>query len=240
VFRRYWREPEFWRWWWQNRAPAGVRVGAGLLLLGLVLGGGLFAVSRLPGASGGGSPTRGHTAVVTTVRRVTVRPQDTRYVTTPRRRTQVVRFLPAVKRRVVTVALKARSVTKSVPTTKRITRTRTQTQTSQLTDVQTATSALPPTVVGAHHADRNHRRPGDGGHRANADRDRRRHGDASDHRPPDGDRGHKEQATSSDRDARPGRAGTAPGSPQNNAAAVQPQPTEPEVTPQGHQPANRP
>jgi len=53
VFREHWRELAFWRWWWSTRASNVVRVGAGVLLLGLILGGGLLAADRLSAAKGG-------------------------------------------------------------------------------------------------------------------------------------------------------------------------------------------
>jgi hypothetical protein len=53
VFREHWREPSFWQWWWQNRAPAELRGGVYLFLLALFLGGGIFAADSLSSASAG-------------------------------------------------------------------------------------------------------------------------------------------------------------------------------------------
>jgi hypothetical protein len=53
MFRDHWREPGFWRWWWQTRASTEVRLGTYLLLFALLLGGGIFAADSLSPASAG-------------------------------------------------------------------------------------------------------------------------------------------------------------------------------------------
>jgi hypothetical protein len=74
--REHWRELAFWRWWWTNRAPAAVRLGLGLLLLGVVLAGGLLAANRISSAKGGVQETDVlGTYVETTDKQVTVREQ---------------------------------------------------------------------------------------------------------------------------------------------------------------------
>ena len=47
VFRKHWREPSFWKWWWQNRLSLEIQVGAMLVLLALLLGGGWLAAAKL-------------------------------------------------------------------------------------------------------------------------------------------------------------------------------------------------
>jgi hypothetical protein len=70
VFRRHWREPGFWRWWWTNRAPGAVRLGLGLFLLAAVLVGGLLTADRLSTAKGGVEATAVLRTYVETVNRV--------------------------------------------------------------------------------------------------------------------------------------------------------------------------
>jgi hypothetical protein len=70
VFRRHWREPGFWRWWWTNRAPGALRLGLGLFLLGAVLVGGLLTADRLSTAKGGTEVTAVLRTYVETVNKV--------------------------------------------------------------------------------------------------------------------------------------------------------------------------
>jgi hypothetical protein len=168
MFRRHWREPAFWRWWWGNQAPHGAKVFlAGLALLGF-LGIGFLAAVGLSRADTGSVGKRGLTLETTVnrlvtvrehgrvvirrvpvVRRVVYRPQTafrtligTRLITT---RGQV-RYVPVVKKRVVTVDGRTNTITETrlVPTTrtKTQTQTRTQTQTKTQTEVQTQTTVV--------------------------------------------------------------------------------------------------
>jgi len=126
MVRRHWRELAFWRWWWTTRASRGVRVGAALVLLGLLLAGGVFAAERLTSANAGVRDVEVVTRVVTLRRTVTVREQG-----------KVVRKLvPVIKR----VAGKSTTVTR--------TQTQTQTQTLPLTQVQTVYQTVPVSVPG--------------------------------------------------------------------------------------------
>ena len=123
MVRRHWREPAFWRWWWTTRASRGVRVGAALVLLGLLLAGGVFAAARLTSANAG-------------VREVVVT-----YVTTVRR-TVTVKQRPKVVRKLVPVVRRVAGKSTTV------TRTQTQTQTLPLTQVQTVYRTVPVSVPG--------------------------------------------------------------------------------------------
>lgn len=89
MIRQHWRELRFWRWWWRNRAPVGVRLATGLLLLGGVLVAGLLAADRLSAAKGEPGPSAVLTYVETVQRMVTVREKG-----------KVVRKLVPVVRRV--------------------------------------------------------------------------------------------------------------------------------------------
>jgi hypothetical protein len=164
MFRRHWREPAFWRWWWGNQAPQGAKVSlAGLALLGF-LGVGFLAAVGLSRADTGSVGLRGLTLETTVnrlvtvrehgrvvirrvpvVRRVVYRPQTafrtligTRLITTRGR----VRYVPVVKKRVVTVEGRTNTITETrlVPTTR--TKTQTQTQTKTQTEVQTQTTVV--------------------------------------------------------------------------------------------------
>jgi hypothetical protein len=175
MFREHWRERGFWRWWWREKAPFGLRMGVAVTLLGLVLGAGVFAAGRLTSATAGLAATGSYLIETTVDKVVTVREKGrvvrkvvpvvkrvflkrvvlkpstayetktsfaTHYITTPGHvrvvRKPVVRYVPVVKKRVVTIAGKTHTVavTRLVPTTKVVT----QTQTSQVTNQQTVTS----------------------------------------------------------------------------------------------------
>lgn len=72
--RRYWRELEFWRWWWENRVRRDFKVSLLVLLLGVFAAGG-YALA----AEASEEPT---TALVTTERVLTVvRSRDGKTVT---------------------------------------------------------------------------------------------------------------------------------------------------------------
>jgi hypothetical protein len=177
MFRKHWREPAFWRWLWRNRIPVGAKLGLAVGAVVLFLGGGFFAADRLASANAGVSATdaftfettiqklvtvreHGKTVVrrVPVVRRVFLRPQtafetryDTRLITTPGGirtvRQKVVRYVPVVKRRTITVNGKTRTLTETrlVPTTTE--RIQTQTQTSVVTNQQTVVNQNTVTVV---------------------------------------------------------------------------------------------
>jgi hypothetical protein len=162
---------------WRNRIPLGVKLALAVASVVVFLGGGFFAADRLAGANAGVSATdaftfettiqklvtvreHGKTFVrrVPVVRRVFLRPQtafetryDTRLITTPGGiRTvlqKVVRYVPVVKRRTITVDGKTRTLTETrlVPTTTE--RIQTQTQTSVVTNQQTVVNQETVTVV---------------------------------------------------------------------------------------------
>lgn len=177
MFRKHWREPQFWKWWWQNRLSLEVRVGAAAFLLALLLGGGWFAAGKLSTASAGQSAY----VLETTVQRVTVREKgkvvrklvpvvrrirvqsSTQYRTETRYETQVVtspggvrivrkpvvRYVPKIRTRVVTKNGRTRTLrqTTFVPTTKIETRTQTAVVTGERTVTNTAVQTQ--TVVNA-------------------------------------------------------------------------------------------
>lgn len=148
MFGSHWREIRFWKWWWQHRAPVELRVGGYLLLLSVLLAGGWLAASRLSPAGAVPSAYTLETTltktvtvrqsgklvrkVVRVVKRVRLRPETvfrtdtsfgTTFVTTPGSvrvvRQRVVKYVPRVRTRVVTVGGKTRTVTETqqVPTT---------------------------------------------------------------------------------------------------------------------------
>jgi hypothetical protein len=175
MFRKHWREPSFWRWWWRERAPQEARLAVAAVAVVAFLAGGFFAADRLAQANAGVSETdaftfqttverlvtvreHGKTVVrrVPVVRRVFLRPQtafetrfDTRVITTPGGvktvRQRVVKLVPVVSRRIVTVNGKTRTLTETrlVPTT----RVETRTQTSVVTNQQTVVNQDTTTVV---------------------------------------------------------------------------------------------
>lgn len=172
MFREHWREPAFWKWWWSNRVPPELRAGSIVALLGLVLGGGLFLAALTtthdPGARAAAVlettevkvvtiHERGHVVskLVPVVKRVVLRPStafetqtalQTRYVTSPGHvqvvDKPVVKYVPVVRKRVITVGGKTRTVgvTVRVPTTRFVT------QTNQVTNLQTVTNTQVTTV----------------------------------------------------------------------------------------------
>jgi hypothetical protein len=156
VFGSHWREIRFWKWWWQNRAPVGLRVGCYVLLLAVLLTGGWFAASRLsPAAAGSNAYTLETTLtktvtvrqggklvrrVVHVVKRVRLRPETvfrtdttfgTKIVTTPGGvrvvRQPVVKYVPRVRTHVVTVGGKTRTVTETLQVPTTTVETRTET-----------------------------------------------------------------------------------------------------------------
>jgi hypothetical protein len=183
VFGSHWREFSFWKWWWRERAPIGLRVGTYVFLLALMLTGGWLAANRVSSAGAASATYPLETTqvevrtitvrqqgklvrrVVRVVKRVRLRPETilrtetsfgTTFVTTPGGvrlvREQVVKYVPHVRTRVITVGGKTRTVTEThvVPTTTVETRTETnvvtgatrvltetRAETTVVTDVQT-------------------------------------------------------------------------------------------------------
>ncbi len=171
MFGNHWRELSFWKWWWRERAPIELRVGTYVFLLALVLSGGWLAAGRLSAAGAVSDTYALETTLVRTitvrqqgklvrrvvrvVKHVEVRPETilrtetsfgTKFVTTPGGvrlvREKVVRYVPRVRTRVVTVGGKTRTVTETqvVPTTTVQTRTETNVVTGA-TRVQTETQS---------------------------------------------------------------------------------------------------
>src|SRR5579862_8702113 len=75
MFRRHWRDGEFWRWFWRERTRGEVKVLIAAIVLALMLGGGWAAADRLSSASAGLSASSGgyFTFETTVDRLVTVR-----------------------------------------------------------------------------------------------------------------------------------------------------------------------
>src|SRR3954451_4745428 len=167
MFRKHWRKPSFWRWWWRNRVPLEGRVAAGVAVLALLLAGGWLASGRLSRAEA--KSDSGPFVLETTVERlITVREQGklvkklvpvVRRVLVQRTRTQfgtqmvtmpgqtrvvrepVVKYVPQVHERVVQVNGKTRTImeTRLVPVTSVQTRTQTNLVTNQQTVVDQRT-----------------------------------------------------------------------------------------------------
>jgi hypothetical protein len=183
VFRSHWRELAFWKWWWTKRASLELRLGSYLFLLVLLLAGGWLAASRLSSAGAVPESYVLETTllrtvtvrqqgklvkkVVRVVKRVRVHPETvfktetafgTQFVTTPRGvrvvRQRVVKYVPRVRNRIVTINGKTKTVseTRLVPTTTVETRTETATvagpgRTVTETDSRTAVVTTERTVV---------------------------------------------------------------------------------------------
>jgi hypothetical protein len=170
--REHWREVDYWRWLWHWRVPFQAKVGLGVVLTVLLMGGGWFAADRLTAAHAGTASTDAF-VLETTVQKVVVvhergkvvrklvpvvtrvrLPGKTTFETRTSYKTQVVttpgtvqvihrlvtKYVPVVKKRVVTVNGKTHTVvqTRLVPTTR--TETQTQTQTREVTNQQTVTN----------------------------------------------------------------------------------------------------
>jgi hypothetical protein len=170
MFRGNWRDLGYWRWWWRSGARTELKVTLALLAMLAFLGGGFVLADGLSatnaGAVGGNAVVlettiqrlvtvreRGKAVVrrVPVVRRVFLHPStafetrfDTRYVTTPGGTREIVKLVPVVKKRVVTVNGKTRTVvqTRLEPTT------HVRTQTNVVTDQQTVEREV--TVVSTH------------------------------------------------------------------------------------------
>ena len=170
MVRGHWRDPKFWRWFWHNRMPLGVKLVLGAFVAAAFLGGGFLVADHLPRASADAADAltyestseqlvtvrdHGKTVVrrVPVVRRVVLRPQtayetryDTRLVTTPGGvktvPVKVVSYVPVIRRHVVTVNGKTTTVTQTrlVPTTK------VETQTNVVTNERTVVNQSTVTV----------------------------------------------------------------------------------------------
>jgi hypothetical protein len=87
MFRQYWRDPGFWKWWWRNRVPVGARRAADAIVVLLLLCGGWIAADRLTAA---GAETGADAYVLqTTVERIVTVRESGRLVRKP---------VPVVKR----------------------------------------------------------------------------------------------------------------------------------------------
>ena len=169
MFRRHWREGEFWRWFWRERMRGEVKVLIAAIVLALMLGGGWAAADRLSKASAGvNAASGGYFTFETTVDRlVTVRESGrivrklvpvvkkvflkpkTSFKTTTAVQTHVVTQAGGVRTvrtkvvvHVPVVSTKLVTVngkTKTLVTTRLIPTTAIQTQTNTLTRVQTQT-----------------------------------------------------------------------------------------------------
>jgi hypothetical protein len=75
MFRRHWREGDFWRWFWRERMRGELKVLIAAIVLALMLGGGWAAADRLSSASAGVTASSGgyFTFETTVERLVTVR-----------------------------------------------------------------------------------------------------------------------------------------------------------------------
>jgi hypothetical protein len=167
MFRKHWREPGFWRWWWANQAPSGAKVLLAALALAAFLAVGFLAAVSLSEANTGRIASAGvtyettveklvtvreHGQVVTkrvpVVRRIVLQPRTvmetvfgTRVITTKGR----VQYVPTVelRKRVVTV----NGQTRTISETRTVATTRTRTQTQTRTEMQTHTATQTETSV---------------------------------------------------------------------------------------------
>jgi len=187
--RNNWRSPAFWRYWWREGIRRDIKLLVILVLIPILLVGGYFAASGLTSAqaSGGSSSyvlettiqkvvtVREHGRVIVkrmpvVVRRTIVKNHtsretivDTRVVTTPGGvhyvTRKVLRYVPVVHKRVVTIKGKTTTITETrlVPTIKTQTQTLTnvvnhsetvvQPVTTVVVKTQTETQTLPPNTV---------------------------------------------------------------------------------------------
>jgi hypothetical protein len=175
MFRRYWRNPHFWRWFWHDRVSLELKALTGVVAAVLVLAVGWFVADRLSNASAETSSAADpgfitvqkvvtlHSAgrvirkLVPEVQRVVVTRIATRTSvetvqggvrTIPGKR--VVVRVPGTPGKVTTVAGPAKTVTtKTVVTSKAGTTTNVETRTSTLTRVRTETQVVtdPSTVT---------------------------------------------------------------------------------------------
>ena len=166
MFRKHWRNPAFWRWWWRRRLSTGTKVVVATVAFAALLSGGWIASSGLPGANAGHG-TSAYVLETTVSRIVTIRSHgktvvkkvpivisravvrsetsyqtivDTKILTTPGAvkyvEKKVLRYVPVVRQRVVTVGGKTSTVTE----TRRVPTVKTQTLTNVVTNQQTVTN----------------------------------------------------------------------------------------------------
>ena len=169
MFRRYWRDPQFWRWLWHDRVSFEVKALTSVVAAVLILGIGWFAAERLSNADAE-TTSPGEPTLVTTVDKVvTVHsagrvfrklvPEVRRIVVT---RTTVRTSVETVQGRVRTIRGQRVVVsvpggvvkvtteevttvpgpTKTVVTSKLVPTTNVETQTSTLTRVRTETQVV--------------------------------------------------------------------------------------------------
>ena len=172
MIREHWREPRFWRWFWDNRTSLGTKVALSLCAAAAFLVGGYFAADSLGTASAGVSAATYETTIqvpvtvtlhgkvvvrrIPVVRRILVHGHtavetryDTQVITTPGQvrlvHEKVVKYVPVIRRHVVTVNGKTHTTieTKLVP----VTTIRTQTLTNQVTNQVTNLVTNQETVV---------------------------------------------------------------------------------------------
>jgi hypothetical protein len=150
MFRQHWREIDFWRWWWRDRASVGAKVAIGMSVCVLVVVVGFLAAQQLSEANAGVSSGTRYVEVTTIQKVVTVREHGKR----------VVKRVPVVRRiflhpqtayetrydtRVVTKPVSHKSIvtvdgkTKTVVQTRVVPTTRVRTATSVVTNQSTAT-----------------------------------------------------------------------------------------------------
>jgi hypothetical protein len=172
MFRRYWRDPHFWRWLWHDRVSVELKALAAVVAAVLVLGVGWFTADRLASARAEPAPPafvttvekivtlhsagRAFRKLVPEVRRTIVTRTTTSTsvetvrggVRTVRGKSVVVR-VPGAPGKVTTVAGPTKTVvtSKLVPTTDVQTHTSTLTQVQTQTQVQTRTSTVATTVT---------------------------------------------------------------------------------------------
>lgn len=167
MFRRYWREPGYWRWLWRDRVGFVGKAIVSAVVLALMLGGGWLAANRLAGASAGVSAAGDLTfettiqklvtvhekgrvvdKLVPVVKQVFVKPR-TAFQTLTDLRTNVITVQGGVRtvrsKVVVHVPVVSKKVvtvdgkTKTIVTTRLVPTTNIQTQTNTLTQVRTET-----------------------------------------------------------------------------------------------------
>jgi hypothetical protein len=142
VFRKNWRNRQFWSWWWSSQVPRAAQAAVGLVAFTLIVGAGWFAADRLASAK---ASTAGNviTYTTTTQRVVTLRthPKASRVVGV-RTVSQTVHDqqpTTAIAYRTVTQSLAGRPVT--------VVETRTRTATKVVPDVRTVTNRLTTTAT---------------------------------------------------------------------------------------------
>jgi len=151
VFRKHWREPRFWIWWWERNLSRESRLGLAAVLSVVLLAAGWTTAARLTSANASSvdDPSVWATTVARTItvhaKRASVTP--TRVVTR-----QVVRYKPStsvetlVRTNVVTAE---RVVTRTAAVTRTIVDTHTVTRSQPRTVIRRLTETAPPVTVTA-------------------------------------------------------------------------------------------